>query len=224
MSSSPSSPSSPLWMKVLLVLLTMWLVASVALIVVWSSKQELNASAGCEQDLEERENLQLLLYEARQDTENLRERRVSLLGVLASTNSSLWDSRQENVILRGNISLLEQEVETLRQKEENLTALLQQHQEQVELLVHNVTQTELEVHVCFNLKEAAQSHMTAAQSQTEACRRDQDFLHRQLSKCKLSESHASKPEAPPNDSSCPSPGLSVMMTMMMLISALHLTT
>lgn len=50
----------------------------------------------------------------------------------------------------------------------------------IEALQQNMTQAVHEKTSCFSLKDAAESQMLAAQSQTKACESRQQYLNKQL--------------------------------------------
>lgn len=52
--------------------------------------------------------------------------------------------------------------------------------EVIELLQHNLTQTDLELASCKDLEKAAQSLQTAAEKQTQGCHSSRQFLQKQL--------------------------------------------
>ncbi|XP_061744657.1 uncharacterized protein si:ch211-1a19.3 [Nerophis ophidion] len=203
-----SSKSSGTCTKLALVLLTLWSVVSLVVIVVWSTSPDLKGSARCRQELQEnteklegakvvwaknREALEAQLEEARRQQQLQEVRMAALLGRLDAANATLEACRGQKAVLLANISMLQEEAEHRMQAQVNLTVQLQHQEELAEALQHNLTQAEHRTEACVSLKAAADSLVTAAQAQTRACEANQKYLHKQLLKCKETESKAPAP-------------------------------
>ncbi|KAG7218855.1 hypothetical protein INR49_019482 [Caranx melampygus] len=134
-----SSKSSQKAKNVVLALLLLWSLVSLIIIVVWSTSPDWKGAAQCNKELEgTKETLresrvvwsqnQAALEEKvdkkREEVELKNTEILLLQGQLNATNTSLELSRLENVVLSGNISVLEEMVEQLRETEANLTAQL----------------------------------------------------------------------------------------------------
>lgn len=201
-----ASKSSQKAKNVVIALLALWSIISLIVIVVWATSPDLKSSAQCRAELQEmREKLEgakvvfqkdkVALEEqvvaARDERDRQRAEILLLLERVNATNATLEECRQENVVLNGNISALQETVEQLRQTEANLTAQISEQEDHIEALQQNVTLAGHQTESCFSLKAAAESQMLAAQSQTKACESQQQYLQKQLQKCKDGE-----PEAP----------------------------
>ncbi|KAF0041577.1 hypothetical protein F2P81_005109 [Scophthalmus maximus] len=131
------------------------------------------------------------------------------------------------VVLNVNISVLQEEVEQLRQAEVNLTAQLGLKEDHIDALQQNLTQASHQTESCFSLKDAAQSQMAAAQTQTRACQSNQQYLNKQLQKCKAVDSQQTSPEehqTPDDDKSASPPLAGVPLLPLLVYIALHLMT
>ncbi|XP_054458134.1 uncharacterized protein si:ch211-1a19.3 [Anoplopoma fimbria] len=200
-----SSKSSGTAKNVAIALLALWSIVSLVVIVVWATSPDLKSSTACRAELQEmtekmegarvvfsknKVSLEEMVKEARAEQERQRAHVVLLLGHLNATNATLEECRQENAVLNGNISVLQQRVEQLLQTEANLTAQISLQDDHIEALQQNLTQAGHQRESCFSLKAAAESQMLAAQSQTRACESRQQYLHKQLVKCKDVDSEA----------------------------------
>ncbi|KAL1023217.1 hypothetical protein UPYG_G00037870 [Umbra pygmaea] len=197
-----SSKSSQTIRNLVIFLLALWSVISLIIIVVWATSPDLKGASQCRAELqtltEKSEDakevyaknkvaLEEMVEEGRTNqTRQLREiQRV--LERLGHTNLTLDDCRQENVILVGNITVLEKEIEMYKAIEANLTSQITLHQENIELLQENVTQVCHNLESCKALHSAAESQRIAAQSQTKACESSKQYLQKQLQRCKKDE-------------------------------------
>ncbi|XP_031695031.1 uncharacterized protein LOC116377523 [Anarrhichthys ocellatus] len=225
-----SSKSSQTAKNVVLALLAFWSLVSLIIIVVWGTSPDLKSSAVCRAELQEvtekmegakvvwsknKVALEELLEEARQDQDRQRVQNLLLLGRLNATNATLEESRQENAVLNGNITVLLESVQQLRQTEVNLTAQIALQEEHMEALQQNLTEA-------GHLTESCSSLRAAAESQTRACESRQQYLHKQLLKCKDVDSEAPQ-ETQLQDSSSSSSPLSAPL-FLLVCSALHLMT
>ncbi|KAM7409792.1 hypothetical protein PAMA_001335 [Pampus argenteus] len=231
-----ASKSSQTTKNVLLALALIWSVVSLIIIVVWATSPDMKSSAKCRAELQKMtENLEATQQSWRKDKvaleEQVEEGRAELArekasyqllqALLNTTNTTLEECRQENLLLNRNISTLQEEVEQLHQTEANLTARLRLQEDHIEVLQQNLTQAFHQTESCFSLKEAAQSQMLAAQSQTKACQSSQHYLQKQLQKCKLVESEATE-QTQCTSAALPLTGVSALM--LLICSSLHLIT
>ncbi|KAM8746032.1 uncharacterized protein AB9X84_017032 [Acanthopagrus schlegelii] len=240
-----ASKSSQKAKNAVIALLLLWSIISLIVIVVWATSPDLKSSAQCRAELrevtEKLEGSKVLYHKdkvaleeqveaEREETNRQRAEILLLLGRLNTTNITLEECHQENLVLTGNISVLQENIEQLRQTEANLTAQLGLKEDLIEALQQNVTQTVHETTSCFSLKDAAESQMLAAQSQTKACESKQQYLNKQLQKCKEGESEARQhsqqqdaaPVTPTAVGAAPLSGLASLT--LIICSALHLIT
>uniref|UniRef100_A0AAQ5X6N9 Uncharacterized protein n=1 Tax=Amphiprion ocellaris TaxID=80972 RepID=A0AAQ5X6N9_AMPOC len=231
-----ASPKSSQTAKNLLIgVLTLWSIISLIVIVVWATSPDLKGSAQCRAELQEATEklegakvaLEEMVEEEREKYARQQAEILVLLGHLNTTNATLEECRQENVVLNGNITVLQEDIEQLRQKEANLTAQISLQEEHIEALEHNVTQAVHQTESCFSLKAAAHSQMVAAQTQTKACESNQQYLQKQLQKCKTAESEVPKQtqqqaSTPPASAASPLAGIPALT--LLICSSLHLIT
>lgn len=234
-----ASKSSQTAKNVVLALLALWSVVSLIVIVVWATSPDLKSSAQCRSELQDvteklegakvvwnknKVALEEQVEEAREEQARQAANILLLLGRLNATNATLEECRQENLVLKGNISILQEEVEQLYQTEANLTAQLSLQEDQIEVLQQNLTQAFHQTESCFSLKAAAQSQMLAAQSQTRACESSQQFLQKQLQKCKLVDSEAPQQTQQDVSDSAVSPFAGIPALTLLVCSSLYLIT
>ncbi|KAG7513714.1 hypothetical protein JOB18_014833 [Solea senegalensis] len=201
MAAAPSK-SSQKAKNVALALLAIWSIVSLVVIVVWATSPDLKSSAQCRAELQDtkekmegarvvwgkdRVALEEKVEEERDKQERLAAKNLLLLGQLHAANGSLEECRHDSVILNMNISVLQENVEQLREKEVNLTSQLDLKEEHIDTLEQNLTQAVHLTQSCYSLKDAAQSQMSAAQIQTKACESKQQYLQKLLHKCKSPE-------------------------------------
>lgn len=239
-----ASPKSSQTAKNLLIgVLALWSIVSLIVIVVWATSPDMKGSAQCRAELQEatekmegakvvfnknKAALEEMVEEEREKYARQQADILVLLGKLNATNATLEECRQENVVLNGNISVLLEDIEQLRQKEANLTAQISLQEEHIEALEHNVTQAVHQTESCFSLKAAADSQMVAAQTQTKACESNQQYLQKQLQKCKTAESEApqkttqQQSSTPPDSAASPLAGIPALT--LLICSSLHLIT
>lgn len=231
--------------NVALGLLSVWSLVSLVTIVVWATSPDLKGSAQCRAELTEMTEklegakvvfsknkvaLEEMVEGEREKQARLNEDILLLLGRLNATNASLEESQQENAVLNANISVMLEDVERLQQREANLTAQLGLKEDHIEALQQNMTQAVHQTESCFNLKEAAHSQMLAAQTQTKACESSQQYLQKQLQKCKEAESEAPQkthqagppPPSPTPSNAAPLAGIPTLT--LLIFSTLHLIT
>ncbi|XP_072244742.1 uncharacterized protein [Leuresthes tenuis] len=241
-----ASKSSQRVKNVVIGVLALWSIISLVTIVVWATSPDLKGSAQCRADLQDMTEklegakvvfskdkvaLEELVEEAREEQVRQRGEILVVLGRLNATNATLEECRQENVVLSGNISALQEDVEQLKEREANLTARLSLQEDLIAVLQHNLTIAVHETNSCNSLRRAAHSQMEAAQSQTEACESTQQYLQKKLQKCKVTESEAPKQTqeagsgsttAAPTDGAAPLAGIPALT--LLVCCALHLMT
>ncbi|KAF7645806.1 hypothetical protein LDENG_00197800 [Lucifuga dentata] len=181
--------------NVVIAVLALWSIISLIVIVVWSTSPDLKSSAQYRAELQKateklegsrmvwaknKAALEEMVEEAREQKAVQQVRIQVLLDHLRATNASLEECQQQNVVLNGNISVLQQQLELQQQTEANLTSLISQQKDHIEALQQNLTQAFHQTESCFSLQAAAQSQTQAAQSQTRACQSSQQYLQRQL--------------------------------------------
>ncbi|XP_029905378.1 uncharacterized protein LOC115357812 [Myripristis murdjan] len=200
-----SSSSSQTVRSLVIVVLALWSIISLIIIVVWATSPDMKSASQCRAELQEateklegakvvhaknQAKLEEMVLEARENVSRQQHNIQVLLLELAAANASLDDCKQENVVLKGNISALEQQIEQHRQTELNLTAQIELQQDHIEVLQVNVTQAFHQTQSCLSLNAAAESQKDAAQSQTALCETSKHFLERQLLKCKVVDQQA----------------------------------
>ncbi|KAM9479781.1 uncharacterized protein ACWYII_006786 isoform 1-T1 [Salvelinus alpinus] len=202
-----SSKSSQTTRNIVIACLALWSVISLIIIVVWATSPDMKSASQCRAELqtltEKHEGARVVYAKNKaaleemveeghaNQTRQLRETE-RLLERLGQTNVSLDDCRQENVILGGNITVLEKEIEMHKEIEANLTSEITLNQEHIELLQENLTQASHKWASCVALHSAAESQRIAAESQTKACESSKLYLQKQLQKCKRDSGHASE--------------------------------
>ncbi|CAL9696014.1 unnamed protein product [Knipowitschia caucasica] len=235
------SKSSGKCTKLSLVVLSLWSLASLVTIVVWATAPDFKSAAQCRSDLREltvqhegskvvcrknHEALEEMVRAEREQQDSLRASILELTLRLNLTNHTLELSREENLVLISNISVLQDSVESLQQIQDNLTSQLALKEETIDMLQLNLTQAEHQTQTCFSLKEATEAQTRAAESQTKACQSSLGYLQRQLQKCKASESDAKRTTAPQSSGPTGSgPGLRpalVLVLVLHLLLPLHL--
>lgn len=232
-------------LKAVLVVLSLWFVASIVTIVVWATAPDFKSAAQCRSELKDlnvrhegskvvcqknQEALEQMVREEREEGEKLRGLIVTLQQEVNETNATLQESLQERLVLLANITALLETVDTLQEKEANLTARLEEKQDEVDALQQNVTQAALQTSACFSLRDAAEAQTKAAESQLQACHSQQEYLQKQLAKCKASDAEASR-QTTPQQNSAPAPtasgpGLSVVQGLVpglvLVLATVHL--
>uniref|UniRef100_UPI0037E89FFF IgA receptor n=1 Tax=Semicossyphus pulcher TaxID=241346 RepID=UPI0037E89FFF len=237
------SKSSQTAKNVVIALLLLWSIISLIVIVVWSTSPDLKSSAQCRAELQDKtEKLEGVKVVCRKDKVALEEQVEAereeqakqraeillLLGHLNATNVTLEECRQENLVLKGNVSVLQEDIEQLRLTEANLTAQLRLQEDHIDTLQENVTQATHQTEACVSLRAAAESQMLAAQSQKRACESGQQYLKKQLLKCKVEDSEApeqTQQDPPiPTSTSAASPLSGIPALTLLVCSALRLIT
>ncbi|KAM4629196.1 uncharacterized protein ACJ7VT_001546 [Polymixia lowei] len=228
------SKSSQTTWNIILVILSLWSIISLVVIVVWATSPDMKGSSQCRAELQEateklegakvvwaknKVSLEEMVEEGRENQTRQHQEIQRLLERQASINASLEDCRQENAVLNGNITLLEKQIEMHRDTEANLTTQITFYQDQIDTLRENLTQASHQTESCLNLNAAAESHRLAAQSQTKACQSSQQYLEKQLLKCKVVDQQAADQTAE-NHASVLTGGL----VSLLLCTSLHLFT
>ncbi|CAN9500840.1 unnamed protein product [Ophioblennius macclurei] len=224
--------------NVALAVLSIWSLASLITIVVWSTSPDLKGSARCRTDLRqaavelegqravwgnERAELERQLEASRAEQELLQQRAILLLKEQERSNATLEECQQLTMLLQGNISALLDEREVQRQQLANLSALIVVQEERVLFLEHNATQALMATAACERLHAAAQHQAAAAVTQTKACRAHQDFLQHRLVACKTAEADAPQTQQELQPSPTPSqapPPLLLSPGLLLLIGGL----
>ncbi|XP_018544600.1 uncharacterized protein si:ch211-1a19.3 [Lates calcarifer] len=239
-----ASKSSQTAKNLLIAVLALWSIISLIVIVVWATSPSMKSSEQCRAELQDvtekmegakvvynknKAALEEMVEAEREKQDRQRAEILVLLGRLNATNASLEECRQETVALNMNISALQETVEQLRQTEANLTAQLGLKEDQIDILQQNLTLAFHQTESCFSLKTAAESQMLAAQSQTKACESTQQYLQKQLQKCKSVETTAQQPQQQqdpplPTKTSAASPLAGIPALALLVCSALHLIT
>uniref|UniRef100_A0A672YUI0 Uncharacterized protein n=1 Tax=Sphaeramia orbicularis TaxID=375764 RepID=A0A672YUI0_9TELE len=134
-----AAKSSQTAKNVVLALLALWSLVSLVVIVVWATSPDLKSSAQCRSELQEvteklegakvvyhknKVALEDKVREALDEQDRQKAQILLLVARLNTTNATLEECRQENVLLNVNISALEESLERQRQTEANLTAQL----------------------------------------------------------------------------------------------------
>ncbi|XP_026179056.1 uncharacterized protein LOC113139761 [Mastacembelus armatus] len=239
------SRSSQTAKNIAIALLALWSIISLIVIVVWATSPDLKSSAQCRAELQDvtekmegakvvwsknKVALEEKVLDARQEQDRQKMQILLLQDRLNATNASLNGCRQENDALTMNISALQDDIEQLRQTEANLTAQLRLQEDHIEALEQNITQAFHKTESCNSRENAAQSAMQAAQAEKRGCESNQQYLQKQLQKCKTVPVEAPKEAQQPQDPSCSthpssaSPLAGIPALTLLVCSALHLTT
>ncbi|XP_023699619.1 uncharacterized protein [Paramormyrops kingsleyae] len=203
-----SSKSSKTTCNIVMAILVIWSIISLVIIIVWATSSERKEQANkCTTELEaqiqeyrsasvvwakDREALEELIEKSREKEAQLSQDISRLWESQHKTNESLKISLEENVILRDNITALENETKSQRELVKNLTSEITAHKEKLEDLQYNLTQA-------FHLKEsceaswaAAINHQRAAESRYNALNISHMSLQNQLNRCKKDNSSISQ--------------------------------
>ncbi|CAB1324571.1 unnamed protein product [Coregonus sp. 'balchen'] len=230
-----SSKSSQTTRNIVIACLALWSVISLIIIVVWATSPDMKSASQCRAELQtltekhegarvvyakNKAALEEMVEEGRANqTRQLRETE-RLLERLGQTNVSLDDCRQENVILGGNITVLEKEIGMHKEIEANLTSEIMLNQEHIEFLQENLTQASHKWESCVALHSAAESRRIAAESQTKACESSKLYLQKQLQRCKKEDHHSFEFL----DDGVAAPQTSILALAVVLCVSLHLIT
>ncbi|KAJ8374763.1 hypothetical protein SKAU_G00053430 [Synaphobranchus kaupii] len=192
------SKSSQTTRNVVIALLALWSVISLIIIVVWATSPDLKSASQCRAELqavtEKVEGAKVVWAKDKKALEELVEQgwenqtilntELSLLVVkLEETNRSLGDCEQENVLLNGNITVLENQIEEYEIIEANLTSEITLQKDHIDSLKFNLTQIYHQFESSEALRSAAESQQKAAESQKKACDSGKHYLQKQLQRC-----------------------------------------
>ncbi|XP_010895835.2 uncharacterized protein si:ch211-1a19.3 [Esox lucius] len=228
-----SSKSSQTTRNIVMSLLALWSIVSLIIIVVWATSPDLKSASQCRAELQAQKEkskgesevcaknktaLEEMVKDVRANLTQQISEIERLQQHLNHTNRSLDDCRQEKVILCGNITVLENEIDSHKAIEANLTSEITLHQEQIEVLQENLTQASLKWESCTARHSAAESQRIAAESQTKACESSKLYLQKQIQRCKKCE--APGPEM--LDDGVATPQNSILALGMVLCVSLHL--
>ncbi|XP_036378598.1 uncharacterized protein si:ch211-1a19.3 [Megalops cyprinoides] len=204
-----SSKSSQTTRNIVIAFLALWSVISLIIIVVWATSPDMKSATQCRAEMQDltnkykdskitwqkdKEALEEMVEAGRENQTTLRREIDVLMGRLNDTNTTLSACQEENVILNGNVTALENEVEAHVKTEANLTAEVELQKERVERLEQNMTQIFHQQESCKALLTAAKSQQQAAESQTNACESSKQYVQKQLQKCKSQGSTALEPQ------------------------------
>ncbi|XP_076880855.1 uncharacterized protein LOC143528826 [Brachyhypopomus gauderio] len=194
-----SSRSSNVAHSILISFLALWSIVSLIVIVVWATSPDMKGASQCRSELQalqekadkdglnwasDRRAMTNMVMEGRANQTLLLNQTLQLREQVRLLNESLNFCLEENAILNENITSLENETKVLKEIEANLTAKISQQQDLIEDLHHNLTQTASKLKACAGLNDAAQILKQTAETETEACQNSQQYLEKQLSKCK----------------------------------------
>ncbi|XP_055796945.1 uncharacterized protein LOC129867520 isoform X1 [Salvelinus fontinalis] len=226
--------SSKIICNIMIACLFLWLVSSLIIIVVWATSPDMEGASQCRADLqnltEKHEEARVLYAKNKQALEEMVEegrtnqtwqvmKMERFLKRLGKTNVSLADCHQESVILGVNITVLEKEIEMLKEIEENLTSEITLRQEHIKFLQDNLTQASHKWESCEALHSAAESQWIADQeSQTKDCESSKQYLQKQLQMCKVN--HHDEPV----NGGVAAPLSSILALSVVLFVSLHLIT
>ncbi|XP_030582430.1 uncharacterized protein LOC115778518 [Archocentrus centrarchus] len=238
-----TSKSSQKVKNMVIALLALWSIISLIVIVVWATSPDLKGAAQCRTELQEateklkaekvasdknKTALERMVEEERKKLAQQTAEYGLLLQQLNTTNATLEECRQENVVLNRNISILQETIDELHQEKSNLTVQLGLREDKIDALNNNLTQAIHQTEVCKNLRVAAESYAAAAQAQTKACESSKQHVQKQLQKCKETKSEASQvtqqgaPTQAPGSTAAPLTGIPTLA--LLICSALHLIT
>lgn len=230
-----NSKSSQTTRNVVIAFLALWSIISLIIIVVWATSPNVKSVSNCQEQLQtlteklegakavwakDKVALEEMVEEAR-DNQTKQQRDIAyFLSLLAHTNVSLDDCRQENANLEGNITALNSQLLIRIKKEANLTAEIMLQQELIDALQENLTQATHSREACMAMNSAADSQRLAAESQTKACESSKLYLQRQMQKCKTTN-HDQDCEEKDNQSATLHTSI---FTLVVICMSLHLFT
>uniref|UniRef100_A0AAY5L3T2 Uncharacterized protein n=1 Tax=Esox lucius TaxID=8010 RepID=A0AAY5L3T2_ESOLU len=138
-----SSKSSQTTRNIVMSLLALWSIVSLIIIVVWATSPDLKSASQCRAELQAQKEkskgesevcaknktaLEEMVKDVRANLTQQISEIERLQQHLNHTNRSLDDCRQEKVILCGNITVLENEIDSHKAIEANLTSEITLHQ------------------------------------------------------------------------------------------------
>ncbi|XP_051554475.1 uncharacterized protein LOC127441291 isoform X2 [Myxocyprinus asiaticus] len=196
MARSSSAQNTCNW---IMALLALWSMVSLIVIVVWSTWSPMFSIAQCRAEqqaliekmegakvLKEREKevLKTTLKLSYENQTKLQEELENILESQRETNTSLTDSLQIQIILKDNMTALENNRIMHQNEHERLSSELAQQEALIGTLwVHLTSEAHL-LDSCAALRDAANSQQVAAESQRKACDSKTTHLGKQLQICK----------------------------------------
>ncbi|XP_056108661.1 uncharacterized protein si:ch211-1a19.3 [Rhinichthys klamathensis goyatoka] len=209
-----SSKSSQNTRNIVIACLALWSIISLIIIVVWATSPDMKGASQCRKEMqaltERHEGARVVWSKDRKALEELvrqgwRNQTALLKQIdqykeqIQILNISLNVSLQENVILNGNITILESKIEEYKLIEGNLTTEISLQKDQIEALEHNLTLKAQELASCEALRLASKQLQTAAERQTQGCETTKQYLQKQLTKCKDVDPHEHQVHVELND-------------------------
>lgn len=188
--------------KWILAVLTMWSMVSLIIIVVWVTWPPKASVEQCQAEQQaliekmegakvvkekEQKVLNSLLKLSFENQTELQEELEIILESNREANASLSESMQLQMILKENVTALENKLILLQNKHHRLSSELAQQQDLIETLWVNLSSEAHHLDSCEALRVAANSQQMAAESQRKACQSTTIYLTKQLENCKMKE-------------------------------------
>ncbi|XP_059385172.1 uncharacterized protein si:ch211-1a19.3 [Carassius carassius] len=204
-----SPKSSQTISNIVIGILTMWSIISLIIIVVWATSPEMKEANQCHKEMQalrekyegekvewtkDRKAFEELVRQGSKNQSALQKQIDQYKEQIQFENISLSATLQENIILKGNITILESKIEEYKLIKENLTAEIRQQKDQIEALEHNLTLKAQELASCEALRLASKQLQTAAEEQKRACETNKQDLEKQLTNCKNVDQHVHQAE------------------------------
>ncbi|KAK2900741.1 hypothetical protein Q8A67_008856 [Cirrhinus molitorella] len=184
----------------IMALLALWSVVSLIVIVVWATWPPLAGVTQCraaQQALIEKMEGAKVMKEKSQEVlksalklnlENqtkLEEELGSLLKYQRETNASLTESLRLQIILKENVTALENHRLMHQSEHAKLFSEMVQREALIEILWVNLTSVSHHLDSCAALRDATSSQQVAAESQRKACESKTTYLVKQVDNCKV---------------------------------------
>ncbi|KAK9979167.1 hypothetical protein ABG768_012611 [Culter alburnus] len=184
----------------IMAVLTLWSMISLIVIVVWVTWPPLASLTQCRaahQALIEKMEGAKVIKEKEQDVlksalelssknqTRLQEELESILESQRETNASLTESLQLQMILKENITALENQRHKHHSERARLFSELAQQEALIETLWVNLTSESHHLDSCAALRSAANSQQAAAESQRKACESKTTYLVKKVENCKI---------------------------------------
>ncbi|KAK7127999.1 hypothetical protein R3I93_020553 [Phoxinus phoxinus] len=194
-----SSKSSQTTRNIVIACLALWSIISIIIIVVWATSPDMKGASQCRKEMQalterheganvlwtkDRKALEELVRQGWRNQTALQKQIDQYKEQMQILNISLNVSLLENVILNGNITILESKIEEYKLIEGNLTTEIGLQKDQIEALEHNLTRKAQDMATCEALRLASIQLQTAAERQTQGCETTKQYLQKQLKKCK----------------------------------------
>lgn len=185
-------------------ILALWSIISLIIIVVWATSPEMKSSSQCRAEVQElkekleggkvvwgkdRKALEDLVRQGWKNQSLLQKQIDQQKEQLRFLNLSLEASQQENMILNGNITFLENKTEEYKVMVGNLTDEISLQKDHIESLELNLTLKAQELDSCEALQTAAEQLQKVAEKQLKSCKTSEQYLKKQLAKCKNVDAH-----------------------------------